>query len=128
MVIDASAIIAILRAEPEADAFKAAIADAENRHMSPVNWLEVAMNTESAGREDAATFKRLADFIRLNIVPVDEGQMRLAHSAWRKFGKGRHPARLNLGDCFAYALAKSLNEPLLYKGGDFGRTDIKSAL
>jgi ribonuclease VapC len=128
MVVDASAIVAILRAEPEEEIFKAAIADADDRYMSPVNWLEVAMNTESAGSEDAAAFKRLAKFVDLAIVPVDEAQMRLAHSAWRKFGKGRHPARLNLGDCFAYALAKSLNEPLLYKGGDFSRTDIKSAL
>jgi ribonuclease VapC len=128
MVIDASAIIAILRAEPEEEAFKAAIADAAARYISPVNWLEVAMNTESAGSEDVATFKRLAEFVRLTVVPVDEEQMRTAHSAWRKFGKGRHPARLNLGDCFAYALAKAVNEPLLYKGGDFARTDVKSAL
>lgn len=128
MVLDASAILAILKGEPEEASFKAALSDAAVRHISPVNWFEVAIHTENAGRDDVAAFKKLAEFIGLVVVPIDESQMRLAHSAWRKFGKGRHPARLNLGDCFAYALAKSLNEPLLYKGGDFGKTDIKSAL
>ncbi|HSC18428.1 MAG TPA: type II toxin-antitoxin system VapC family toxin [Rhizomicrobium sp.] len=128
MVVDASAILAILKGEPEEEAFKAALADADNRYMSPVNWLEVAMKAESAGKEDAAAFRRLADFATLNIVPVDEAQMRIAHAAWRRFGKGRDPARLNLGDCFAYALAKFLDEPLLYKGNDFVHTDITSAL
>ena len=128
MVVDASAILAILKGEPEEEVFKAALADAGNCYMSPVNWLEIAMNAESAGEEDAAAFRELAEFARLNIIPVDETQMRMAHAAWRRFGKGRDPARLNLGDCFAYALAKFLDEPLLYKGRDFSRTDIKSAL
>lgn len=128
MVVDASAIIAILKAEPEADAFKAALADASERYMSPVNWLEVAMNAEGAGKEDIDAFHRLTEYIGLNVIPVDEAQMRIAHAAWRRFGKGRDPARLNLGDCFTYALAKFLGEPLLYKGRDFSRTDIKSAL
>ena len=128
MVVDASAILAILKGEPEEEAFKAALADADNCYMSPVNWLEVAMKAESAGKEDASAFRRLADFASLNIIPVDEAQMQLAHAAWRRFGKGRDPARLNLGDCFAYALAKFLDEPLLYKGRDFSRTDLKSAL
>jgi ribonuclease VapC len=128
MVVDASAILAILKAEPEGDAFKAALADASERYMSPVNWLEVAMNAESAGKEDIEAFRRLTEYIGLNLIPVDEAQMRIAHVAWRRFGKGRDPARLNLGDCFAYALAKFLDEPLLYKGRDFSRTDIKSAL
>lgn len=128
MVVDASAIMAILRGEPEEEAFKGALADAVARYISPVNWLEVAMNAESAGRADAVAFNRLSDFVAFTVVPVDEAQMRIAHDAWKKHGKGRHRAKLNLGDCFAYALAKALNEPLLYKGGDFGKTDIKSAL
>jgi ribonuclease VapC len=128
MVVDASAIMAILMGEREEETFKGALADATARYISPVNWLEIAMNATSAGEEDVVAFNRLSDFVALTVVSVDEAQMRIAFDAWKKFGKGRHPAKLNLGDCFAYALAKSLSEPLLYKGGDFSKTDIKSAL
>jgi len=128
MVIDSSAVLAILRAEPEDRALADLISFDPDRHMSPVNWFEVAMNVQKYEETSCGEWERLAQHMRLTIVPIDEAQTRLAHSAWRKFGKGRHPAKLNLGDCFAYALAKSLNEPLLYKGGDFSKTDIKSAL
>jgi ribonuclease VapC len=77
---------------------------------------------------DAATFKRISDYLELVIVPVDETQMRIAHQAWKRFGKGRHRAKLNMGDCFAYALAKATREPLLYKGGDFVHTDLIAAV
>jgi ribonuclease VapC len=126
MVVDASALIAILRGEPEERAFAKALAAASIRRMSPVNWFEAAVNAEKGGSADYATLERLAARLSLEIVPVDDNQMHLAHQAWRRYGKGRDPAKLNLGDCFAYALAKRLNEPLLFKGGDFSRTDIKS--
>jgi ribonuclease VapC len=128
MVVDASAILAILLKEPDANVFKYALAEASVRRMTPVNWFEIAMRVERVGEEDFEAFKDFCDQLDLKIVPTDEVQMQLAHRAWRDFGKGRHPAKLNLGDCFAYALAKSQDEPLLFKGGDFGRTDIKSAV
>lgn len=128
MVIDASALIAILKLEPEREQFARAILRATTKIMSPVNWLEAAIRAERAGPED---MKSLDDFVasaEIVFVPVDQFQMRTAHIAWRNFGKGRHPAALNLGDCFAYALAKATGEPLLYKGADFAQTDIVSAL
>jgi ribonuclease VapC len=128
MVLDASAVVAVLRGEPEEGAFKQALAFAPVRRMSPVNWFEVAINAEKAGSADVAAFKAFCERIDLIVAPVTEEHMHLAHQAWRRYGKGRNPARLNLGDCFAYALAKALNEPLLFKGGDFSKTDIKSAL
>ena len=96
--------------------------------MSPVNWLEAAIRAERAGPDDVNALNAFVDAAQIDIVPVDRLRMRVAHIAWRDFGKGHHPAKLNLGDCFAYALAKSLNEPLLYKGGDFARTDIAAAI
>jgi ribonuclease VapC len=96
--------------------------------MSPVNWFEAAIAAEKYDDADFATLEKLAARIGLVIVPVTEEHMRLAHRAWLRFGKGRNKAKLNLGDCFAYALARSLDEPLLYKGRDFPKTDIRSAL
>jgi ribonuclease VapC len=128
MIVDASALIAILRFEPEESLFSGAMADAPSLRMSPVNWFEAAMNAEKEGAGDFAALEKLAKHLDLKIVPVDEAQMRIAHQAWLRYGKGKHPARLNLGDCFAYALAKQMDEPLLYKGGDFARTDIVSAV
>ncbi|MBV8978048.1 MAG: type II toxin-antitoxin system VapC family toxin [Alphaproteobacteria bacterium] len=128
MVVDASAFLAILRGEPEEESFKLAIALAPVRHMSPVNWFEVAVNSQKGGDSELEAVERLGTLIGLVIVPIDAIQLRLAFEAWRRFGKGRHRARLNLGDCFAYALAKSLDAPLLYKGGDFAHTDVVSAV
>ena len=128
MVVDASAILAILLNEPDADDFKYALADAQVRYISPVNWFEVAIRAESASKIDYEAFDDLMKKLSINVVPVDAAHMCLAHKAWLKFGKGRDKAKLNLGDCFAYALAKSLNEPLLYKGRDFTLTDIQSVL
>ncbi len=128
MVIDASALLAILKLEPEREQFARAILQASTRLMSPVNWLEAAIRAELARSED---MRALDDFVTaagIVFVPVDQFQMRTAHLAWRDFGKGRHLAALNLGDCFAYALAKASGEQLLYKGNDFTQTDIVSAL
>jgi ribonuclease VapC len=127
MVIDASALVAVIRGEPEAETFARIMSRAAHCRMSPVNWFEVALKAEKEGRADTAALERMAAHLELQIVPTDEIQMRLALRAWRNFGKGRHKAKLNLGDCFAYALAKSLNEPLLFKGDDFPHTDIVAA-
>ena len=128
MVIDASALVAILRLEPEREEFARAILRASVRLMSPVNWLEVAIRAERARIEDVEVLDAFVSAAEIEIVPVDQFQMRIAHIARRDFGKGRHPAKLNLGDCFAYALAKHSGEPLLYKGGDFARTDVIAAV
>ena len=128
MIVDASVLIAILRDEPEAGAFKRALALAPIRRISPVNWFEAAINAQKAGRSDMAALEKLCERLELAVVPIDDVQMRLALRAWTRYGKGRDPARLNLGDCFAYALAKHANDKLLYKGGDFARTDIAAAI
>lgn len=125
MVIDTSALAAIFFMEPERDAFLTAITSAETRLISSATVLETGMVVESrqgeaAGREFDLFVVRAA----LQIVPVDAEQTELARSGWRKYGKGHHPAALNFGDCFAYALAKFTGEPLLAKSTDFARTDI----
>jgi len=126
MVIDTSAVIAIFLDEPERNLFLESILQAEKRLISAANVLEAGIVLESkrgeaAGRE----FDLFAVRASLEVVPVDAGQIEVARSAWRSFGKGRHAAGLNFGDCFAYALAKSLDEKLLAKGGDFSLTDIE---
>jgi len=129
MIIDTSALIAILRAEPEATAYARAIADAADRRLSAVNFVESAVVID-AGRNPIAT-RRFDDFIKeanISIEPVTARQAELAREAYRDFGKGSgHPAQLNFGDCFAYALAKVTGEPLLYKGRDFAHTDVASS-
>jgi ribonuclease VapC len=125
MVIDTSVLAAIFFREPERDIFRAAILEASNRLISAATVLEVGMviegrRGEGAGREfDLFTLR--ANF---QIVAVDAEQAELARSAWRKYGKGRHPAALNFGDCFVYALAKAYGQPILAKGTEFGRTDV----
>ena len=125
MVIDTSALLAIFLAEPERKPFLDSILQSETRMISAANVLETgivleARRGESAGRE----FDLFLVRANLQIVSVDSEQAEIARSAWRKYGKGRHPAALNFGDCFAYALAKSSGEPLLAKGTDFVATDI----
>lgn len=125
MVIDSSALLAILLAEPERASFERAMARAVARYISPVNWFETSMVAISRISDGHQQFELLFQAADVAVVPVDEAQMRLADQAWRIYGKGRqHPAQLNLGDCFAYALAKQLGEPLLFKGGDFSKTDV----
>ena len=125
MVIDTSALVAIFLAEPERQRFLDAIVAAETRLISAASVLETGIVLE-ARRGDAAgrEFDLFVVRVNLQIVPVDAEQADLARSAWRRYGKGRHPAALNFGDCFAYALAKSSSEPLLTKGTDFALTDI----
>ncbi|HZS82781.1 MAG TPA: type II toxin-antitoxin system VapC family toxin [Stellaceae bacterium] len=130
MIVDSSAIIAILRAEPEASGCAHAIATAEQCRISAANYLEAAVVID--GSDDPIASRRLDQLIaeaQIAIEPVTEVQARVAREAYRDFGRGRgHPAGLNFGDCFAYALAKTTGEPLLFKGKDFAHTDIKSAL
>ena len=128
MVVDASALLAILFTEPERRAFSLALNHASSTLLSPVNWYEAAVNAKSHGTQEVKALQSLIQRIGIQIIPIDEAQMKLAYAAWGKYGKGRHRARLNMGDCFAYALAKQTGEPLLYKGNDFVQTDIASAL
>ena len=130
MIVDASAILAILFAEPDAQRYATAIQNAPDRRISAVNYLEAAVVID--GRRDPIASRRLDELLReaeIAIEPVDERQTHIAREAYRDFGRGSgHPARLNFGDCFAYALAHSRREPLLFKGNDFIHTDIASAL
>jgi len=130
MIIDTSAIIAILRDEPEAMSFARAIADATDRRVSAVNFVESAVVID-ASRDPIAT-RRFDDFIteaNILIEPVTKFQAQIARDAYRDFGKGSgHPAKLNFGDCFSYALAKVSGEALLFKGDDFVHTDIAPVL
>jgi ribonuclease VapC len=128
VILDSSAIIAILRAEPEATAFANAIVSSPVRRASAVNYVESAAVIDS-GRDAIAT-RRFDDFFRtsgITVEAVSANQAQIARQAYRDFGKGRHKAGLNFGDCFAYALAKELDEPLLFKGGDFRHTDVEIA-
>lgn len=125
MVIDTSALAAIFFHEPERESFRDAIAAADSRLISAATLLEAGMVIESrrgasAGRE----FDLFVVRADIQVIPVDVEQADIARSAWRIYGKGRHPAGLNFGACFSYALAKNLSEPLLAKGTDFGSTDI----
>jgi len=130
MIVDTSALIAILRAEPEAARIAQALADATHARLSAANFVEAAAVID--GSRDPVASRRYDDLLRearLIIEPVTEAQARLARHAYRDFGKGSgHPAQLNFGDCFAYALAKDTNEPLLFKGTDFAATDVEPAL
>ncbi len=129
MVIDTSALIAILSAEPEAETFATAIATATIRLLSAASFLETAVVVES--RYGSAGGEKLDELIQaahIQIEPVTAEQVAAARLAYRSFGKGRHPAALNFGDCFAYALAKTTDKPLLFKGTDFNQTDIPSVL
>ena len=128
MVIDTSAMLAVLFDEPERPAFTQLIARAERKRLSAATLVELSIVVQ-ARWEDSG--ERVLDlFIAkagIDIIPVDTDQARLARLAWKQFGKGRHPAALNYGDCFSYALARSVTEPLLFKGNDFARTDIEPA-
>jgi ribonuclease VapC len=129
MIVDTSALIAILRDEPEARACASAIESSAIRRVSAANFVETALIIDAS--RDPVASRRFDDLIReaqIIVEPVTEAQARIAREAYRDFGKGSgHPAKLNFGDCFAYALAKVTAEPLLFKGDDFARTDIKPA-
>jgi ribonuclease VapC len=129
MIVDTSAVIAILRGEPEATSFARLIAGAEQVRLSAVSYVEAGAVLDRAGNPAAARqLDRLLHVSEIETTPVTSAQARIARAAYRDFGKGSgHPAALNFGDCFAYALATDTAEPLLFKGDDFGRTDIESA-
>jgi ribonuclease VapC len=128
VIVDTSAILAILRDEPDAPAIAGRLL-AEPCAMSAPTLVELAVVAEGRG---GTTLKAEADALlaraRVEIVPFTAEHAQIAMEGWRRFGKGRHPAALNLGDCFAYALATERGEKLLFKGEDFRRTDVKAAL
>lgn len=130
MIVDASAILAILLDEPESRLFSETLLESDDRHvMSPVNYLEAAIKIDSpeycAKAGDLDPIMKVHD---VGLAFVTPEQAHLAREAYRKYGKGNHPARLNMGDCFAYALSKARREPLLFKGEDFRKTDVDTAL
>jgi len=128
MIVDASALIALLRAEEDAPRFARALASrAEPKRLSAANFLEAAIVID--GSRDPIASRRLDELIDkagIEIAPVTAEQAAIARAAYRDFGKGLHPAGLNFGDCFAYALAKVTGEPLLFKGSDFTQTDLRA--
>ena len=129
MIVDTSALLAVLFDEPDADLYERAIAEAAPCRMSVANFLEAALVIEARlGADGAHQLDLFIETASIEPVPVSLEQMRAARRAWRRFGKGNHPAGLNFGDCFAYALAEITGEALLYKGRDFALTDVDSAL
>lgn len=128
MILDTSAVLAILLSEAESSQFMQAIYGAEVRRISAANFVELSMVAEGQYGPEAG--RQLDMFLRraeVEIEAVTVEQAHLARQAFLDFGKGRHPAKLNFGDCFAYALAKTTGEALLFKGRDFGRTDVRVA-
>ncbi len=130
MIVDSSALIAILRDKPAAPACAQALANAPVRRISAANYVEAAVVIDAS--RDPVASRRFDDLVRvaaLVIEPVTEAHAQIAREAYRDYGKGGgHPAQLNFGDCFAYALARGTGEPLLFVGSDFTHTDIHPAL
>ena len=128
MIVDASAILAVLFKESDAERFENAIVEASRCRMSMANFLEAAIVLESrSGADTGIDLDSYLEEAGIELESVTLEQAQAARRAWRRFGKGNHPAGLNLGDCFAYALAEVSGEPLLFKGGDFELTDIEAA-
>ncbi len=129
MVLDSSAVLAILFREPERDAFATALAAAGQRLMSAVNAFEAAIVVSvRKGPAGVRELDLLFHHAGVDVVSFTQDHLRLAREAWQRYGKGKHPAGLNLGDCCAYALSRHSGEPLLFKGNDFARTDVVPAL
>lgn len=128
MVIDTSAIVAIALDEPEALSFEQRIADDPVRLISAATVLEAAMVLETRlGEPGGSELDLWFHKAEVEIVAGEVAHADQARRAWRRYGKGRHPAALNFGDCFSYALAALTGEPLLFKGDDFAKTDIRAA-
>lgn len=126
MIVDTSAVLAILLGEPEAPRVAAALAREKHRSMSAVSYLEAAIVLESRkGPHGPPELELLVQRAAISVVPFDGRQAAFAHGGFTRFGKGRHPAALNLGDCCVYALAAVTGEPILHLGEDFSRTDAK---
>ena len=129
MIIDSSAILAIVFSEADGSKMLDAMSRAETRRMSAATWVETFIVFDRRQRPAGVLHvEQLLEWIRPDIVPVTADQARVARTAYQLFGRGSHPARLNFGDCFAYALSKVTGEPLLFKGNDFSQTDIVPAL
>lgn len=125
MVIDTSAIVAILFDEPERSALTSAIEQADTRYMTTATFVEASIVVEARhGTDGLRELDLLVERAEIELIAVDPTQAREARRAWSRFGKGRHPAALNYGDCFSYALATTESRPLLCKGDDFARTDV----
>lgn len=128
MIVDTSAVMVLLLDEPERSAFLDILQQARIRRFSAGSLIELAVVVQRRDIASPDALDALLDALALVIEPVTDAQARLATAAYRRYGRGTgHPAALNFGDCFAYALAKAMDEPLLYKGADFGLTDVISA-
>jgi len=129
VIVDSSIFIAVLRGEAGCEAYEALLVGPRPVVTSAATLVEAAIVAEGKGGERAgANLDALIRDAEIDVIPFTAEHAALARDAWRRYGKGRHPAGLNLGDCFSYALAKSRNEPLLFKGEDFARTDVKAAI
>ena len=130
MIVDASAILSILFEEPDRRRYSDALMEYQgDAVMSPVNYLELALRLDRGSTPElSAAIDPLLDKLGVHLVAVELEQAQIAREAYRQFGKGNHPAQLNLGDCFAYALAKARGEPLLFKGDDFRQTDVEASI
>ena len=128
MVIDSSVFLAILLDEPERAVFRTAMARADVRLASTASLFETSMVVLSRlGDAGSTEYEHLLAAMDVTPIPFDEAQVKIATKAFRRFGKGRHRAGLNFGDCFSYALARAASQPLLFKGDDFRHTDIAVA-
>jgi ribonuclease VapC len=129
VIVDSSALVAIVKEEPDELRMRTAIGSAEIRRISAVSYVEAAIIVDR--ERDPVIARRFDELLaraQLQIAPVTEAQAKIARAAYRDFGKGSgHSAKLNLGDCFSYALAKEMGEPLLFKGNDFVHTDVEAA-
>jgi ribonuclease VapC len=130
IAVDTSALVAIVLGEPDAEAYLSILSsNAGDIEMSAATHVEASIVvTARQGSEADDDLTKLLSLLEIDVTPVDREQARAAIAAWRRFGKGHHPAALNFGDCFSYALAKTRGTALLYKGDDFMQTDVASAL
>ena len=128
MVVDTSAIVAVLQGEPDAAMFLDLLLERGDLRMSMVSVVETPIVALGRGERDRLRVMELLDELAIDKMALDAEQVELAISAYARWGKGYHPTSLNLGDCFSYSLAKSSGEPLLFKGSDFSRTDIVPAI
>lgn len=129
VVLDTSALAAVILGEVDAERYVAVLlSNSDDLAVSAATYVEAGIVLQAKlGDAGRRSLDELLGLVGAEVVPVDAGQAAIALSAWARFGRGRHPAKLNLGDCFSYALARSLSAPLLYKGEDFGQTDVSAA-
>jgi len=127
MIVDASAVLAVLLREADGPDFMRAFSQERELSISPVNYVEACARLMGRN-ENPDQVDELMELANIRLVEVSVEQTKFAREAYQRFGKGNHPAKLNLGDCFAYALSKARDEPLLFKGDDFLKTDIEAAL